>query len=75
MKNNEDFTVSCPIPIERYPQILIAHGGGGKLMHQLIEEMFVPTFGNPMLSVRHDSATIRRLAFTTDLLGGSLQAC
>ncbi len=70
MEKNEDFSLSCPIPIERYPQILMAHGGGGKLMHQLIEEMFVPTFGNPMLSARHDSATLNlqggRFAFTTD---------
>lgn len=70
MKKNEDFTLSCPIPIDRYPQILMAHGGGGKLMHQLIEEMFVPTFGNPMLLARHDSAMINlqggRFAFTTD---------
>ncbi len=70
MKENKDFSVSCPIPIERYPQILMAHGGGGKLMHQLIEEMFVPTFGNAMLNVRHDAATMNlqggRFAFTTD---------
>jgi hydrogenase expression/formation protein HypE len=70
MKENKDFSVSCPIPIERYPQILMAHGGGGKLMHQLIEEMFVPTFGNSMLNVRHDAATMNlqggRFAFTTD---------
>jgi hydrogenase expression/formation protein HypE len=70
MKENKDFSVSCPIPIERYPQILMAHGGGGRSMHQLIEEMFVPTFGNSMLNVRHDAATMHlqggRFAFTTD---------
>jgi hydrogenase expression/formation protein HypE len=61
---------ACPIPIEQYPQILLAHGGGGKLTHQLIEEMFLPMFGNPMLEARHDGAVVRmgleRLAFTTD---------
>jgi hydrogenase expression/formation protein HypE len=70
MKKDENFSVSCPIPLERYPQILMAHGGGGRLMHQLIEEMFVPTFGNSMLNVRHDAATMHlqggRFAFTTD---------
>ncbi|MGA7951928.1 MAG: hydrogenase expression/formation protein HypE [Gloeobacterales cyanobacterium] len=70
MKENKDFSMSCPIPLERYPQILMAHGGGGKLMHQLIEEMFVSTFGNSMLNVRHDAATMHlqggRFAFTTD---------
>src|SRR5262249_25310279 len=45
-------------------------GGGGKLMHQLIERMFVTAFSNPLLGERHDGATLRiggaKLAFTTD---------
>jgi hydrogenase expression/formation protein HypE len=53
-----------------YPQVLLAHGGGGKLMHDLIEKMFVPAFRNPLMDVRHDGAVFRvgdaRLAFTTD---------
>jgi len=61
---------SCPIPIEQYPHILLAHGGGGKLTHQLIEKMFLPVFDNPLLETRHDGAVIelgsQRLAFTTD---------
>lgn len=60
----------CPIPISDYPNVLLAHGGGGKLMHQLIEAMFVATFNNPLLSARHDGAVLNvkgtRLAFTTD---------
>ena len=42
----------CPIPISQYPQVLLAHGGGGQLMHQLIEQMFVPAFANPPLGAR-----------------------
>jgi hydrogenase expression/formation protein HypE len=61
---------SCPIPIEQYPNVLLAHGGGGKLMHQLIEKMFVPTFKNTLLESRHDGAVLNfngmKLAFTTD---------
>jgi hydrogenase expression/formation protein HypE len=60
----------CPIPVERYPQVLLAHGGGGKLSHQLIEQMFVPLFRNSMLESRHDGAVLeigsQLLAFTTD---------
>jgi len=60
----------CPIPISRYPEVQMAHGGGGKLTDQLIEEMFVPAFGNPLLGVRHDGARLEfgavRLAFSTD---------
>ena len=66
----QEFSLSCPIPISDYPTVLLAHGGGGKLMHQLIERMFVPTFRNPLLDVRHDGAVVSldgvKLAFTTD---------
>ena len=65
-----DFTLTCPIPISQYPHVLLAHGGGGKLMHTLIEQMLVPAFNSPLLETRHDSAVLRlgsaRLAFTTD---------
>ena len=70
MEGTQDFSLSCPIPISDYPRVLLAHGGGGKLMHQLIEQMFVPTFRNPLLDVRHDGAVVAlngaKLAFTTD---------
>ncbi|MFI5338219.1 MAG: hydrogenase expression/formation protein HypE [Candidatus Methylomirabilales bacterium] len=70
METLPDFSLSCPIPINDYPHVLLAHGGGGTLMHQLIERMFVPAFRNPLLDVRHDGAVLpadgMRLAFTTD---------
>jgi len=70
MDDINNFTQSCPIPISDYPHILLAHGGGGQLMHQLIERIFLPAFDNPALNVRHDSARINvdgvKLAFTTD---------
>ncbi len=69
-KSGAEPAFSCPIPIERYPEVLLAHGGGGKLTHQLIEQVFLPAFGNPMLETRHDGAVVqfdgRRFAFTTD---------
>ncbi len=67
-----DFTLQCPIPISDYPVVLLAHGGGGKLTHQLIEKMIAPAFSNPALDARHDGAVFsvaeggRRLAFSTD---------
>jgi hydrogenase expression/formation protein HypE len=70
MQPAKEFALSCPIPIDQYPNVLLAHGGGGKLMHQLIEKMFLPAFSNSMLEARHDGAVIGlnggRLAFTTD---------
>lgn len=50
--------------------ILLAHGGGGKMTHDLIEKLIVPAFRNPLLESRHDAAVLRvgsaRIAFTTD---------
>lgn len=66
----KDFILSCPVPIASYPNVLMAHGGGGKLMHQLIEKMFVSVFGNSFLEQRTDSVLLNlennKIAFTTD---------
>jgi hydrogenase expression/formation protein HypE len=62
-------SLSCPIPIQEYPQILLAHGGGGRLMKQLIEKMFLPVFGPASPSLLHDAALFSlngETAFTTD---------
>jgi len=68
--NTPNFNASCPLPIQQYPHVLMAHGGGGKLMHQLLENVFGPAFSNPILDTRHDSAQFNvpagRLAMTTD---------
>jgi hydrogenase expression/formation protein HypE len=70
MEDDKDFALSCPIPLSDYPMVLLAHGGGGKLMHDLLEKMIIPTFDNPALGTRHDSAVLeiggQRIAFTTD---------
>ena len=68
--SNPASVLSCPIPIQQYPYVLSAHGGGGKLMHDLVQRMFVSTFKNPELQTEHDGAVVAvsqgRLAFTTD---------
>lgn len=60
----------CPIPINEYPHVLMAHGGGGRLTQMLIDRMFVPAFDNPTLQTLHDGAILEtngtRLAFSTD---------
>ena len=50
-------------------RILLAHGSGGKLAHELIERSLVKAFNNPFLAKLDDSAVFDfsgRLAFTTD---------
>lgn len=67
----------CPLPFQTSDTIQMAHGGGGRLMRQLILEYFLPHFrrsGDTSQGLReppHDSAEIRlgdgtRMAFTTD---------
>jgi hydrogenase expression/formation protein HypE len=49
--------------------ILLAHGSGGKLSHELVEKTFLPFLANPALNKLDDSAVFEasgRLAFTTD---------
>ncbi len=70
MTEVREFSLSCPLPLSRYSEIVLAHGGGGSLTHQLIEKMFVPAFSNPFLEARHDGAIVElggaKIAFTTD---------
>ncbi len=51
-------------------KILLDHGSGGKLAHQLTLELLLPLFDNPLLAPLHDGAIFevngRRLAFSTD---------
>ena len=49
---------TCPVPLSRYSHVVMAHGGGGRLMQQLIESVFVPAFASPALETRHDSAVL-----------------
>ncbi len=62
--------LTCPLTIDASSFITLAHGGGGKFTHQLIEKLFQPVFNNPELETRHDGAVIdipqAKLAFTTD---------
>ena len=55
-------------------KILLAHGSGGRLSHELVGKEFVPPWANPILDQLNDSAVFSlsrdgsgpRLAFTTD---------
>ncbi len=50
-------------------RVLLAHGSGGKLSHDLIEQVLLPLLDNPILNTLDDSAVFElggRLAFTTD---------
>jgi len=61
---------TCPIPIFDHPNIVLGHGSGGKLSAELIQQVFVQRFRNPILDRMDDQAVLdiagTRLAFTTD---------
>ncbi len=63
-------TASCPLPLTDYKEIVLAHGSGGKLSHQLVSKMVVPQFANELLAPLHDGAIFSlgagRVAFSTD---------
>lgn len=64
-----EFTLACPRPVEG-ERVRMAHGGGGSVMHKLIESTILPAFGSATLAARHDSSVLTvgssRIAFTTD---------
>ncbi len=61
---------TCPLPLRDYPNIVLGHGGGGKLSAELIENLFLPAFRNSVIENLGDSAVLHlppgRLAFSTD---------
>lgn len=62
--------LSCPVPISTYDKVLLAHGGGGKLTHQLIQNTFLPILDNDLLRQQHDGTEFQvngnRLVMSTD---------
>lgn len=61
---------SCPVPILDHDQIVLGHGSGGRLSHQLLKNLILPQFQNDLLNSLHDGAILTvngsTLAFSTD---------
>lgn len=70
MTASNAFALTCPLPLSRYPKVLMAHGSGGRLMQQLIKDIFYAAFDNPELLKAHDGAALKlptgRIAVSTD---------
>jgi hydrogenase expression/formation protein HypE len=66
----DGFDVSCPLPDEGDDIITLAHGGGGLLMHRLIDRIIRPGFATSGDDFTHDGAVLEvagpHMAFTTD---------
>jgi len=63
-------TLTCPVPLAAGDRVLLGHGSGGKLSADLIRDVILPAFHNPVLARLDDQAIVNinglRLAFTTD---------
>ena len=63
-------TTNCPIPFSDSDCVLLAHGGGGRMTHQLISNIFYPAFRNSLLEQDHDGCVFQveagRMACSTD---------
>lgn len=60
----------CPLPLRDHLNIVMGHGGGGKLSAELVTHLFLPAFQNDTLQSLGDSAILNlnaaRLSFSTD---------
>ncbi len=61
---------SCPVPLPAGERVLLGHGSGGKLSAELLNDVFLPALGNPILDRLEDQAVVSlngvRLAISTD---------
>jgi len=62
--------LACPALLRENDIVLLAHGGGGTLMHRLIQDVFLARFNGTNSNAPHDATVINvgstRWAFTTD---------
>jgi len=61
----------CPLPLSHQGTIVMGHGSGGKMSHDLIDRLFLPPFENPVLRAGNDAGLVQpnactRLAISTD---------
>src|SRR5215472_56890 len=60
----------CPAPVAARDKVVLGHGSGGQLSANLLRDVFLPLFANPVLDRMDDQAIVEiggsRIAFTTD---------
>src|SRR5512138_513492 len=61
----------CPLPLSHDEQVVMGHGSGGKMSHDLVARLFLPMFDNPALRAGDDAGVVStdagtRLAISTD---------
>lgn len=61
----------CAIPMPHDKQIVMGHGSGGRMTHNLVARLFLPAFDNPVIRAGDDAGVVKleacsRLAISTD---------
>jgi hydrogenase expression/formation protein HypE len=60
--NKIDFTgLTCPIPLKHDEKVMLGHGSGGLMSQQMIRDIFVNAFHNPVLNKGNDAGFINNL--------------
>ena len=49
---------SCPLPLAHDSQIVMGHGSGGRMTHDLVRQVFQPLLSNPALDAGDDFAVL-----------------
>lgn len=49
---------NCPLPITNRGQIVLGHGSGGQMTHDLVRDVFQRRLANPILNATNDAAKI-----------------
>ena len=63
---------NCPLPVTNRGQIVLGHGSGGQMTHDLVRDVFLRRLANPILNTASDAAKIpdappgKRLVVSTD---------
>ena len=62
---------NCPVPLSQHDSILLGHGSGGTLTHELIQCLFQKLLGNEFLNAGNDAAVLHatngeKLVVSTD---------
>ena len=71
MSNEFDFEgYTCPVPVRPNDTVVLGHGSGGSLSHDLVNRLFLPELGKAAPRALDDAAVVtlngQRLAITTD---------
>lgn len=62
----------CPVPLRKYPRVVLGHGSGGQMTQELIKNLFLPAFSAESVELT-DAAVVpmpfdlgKQLVITTD---------